>query len=66
MPSKCRQKTEKAKLDTDLSLRLPLERFKFLEFELFDEIVEVGYQHAKMKISEWKDNLEHPKKSGNP
>lgn len=53
-----RQKTEKAKLDADLSLKLPLERFKFLEFESFDEIVEIGYQYGKKRIQEWKDKIE--------
>jgi predicted acylesterase/phospholipase RssA len=52
-----RQKTEQAKLDADLNLRLPLERFKFLEFESFDEIVETGYQYGKKKIQEWKERI---------
>jgi NTE family protein/lysophospholipid hydrolase len=52
-----RQKTEQARLDADLHLRLPLDRFKFLEFESFDEIVETGYQYGKEKIQEWKDSL---------
>jgi predicted acylesterase/phospholipase RssA len=52
-----RQKTEKAKLDADLTIELPLERFKFLEFESFDEIVEIGYQYGKKRIQEWKDNM---------
>ncbi len=52
-----RQKTEQAKLDADLHLRLPLERFKFLEFESFDEIVETGYQYGKEKIQEWKRSI---------
>ena len=52
-----RQTTEKAARDADLSLRLPLEKFKFLEFAKFDEIIDVGYQYGKLKIQEWKENL---------
>jgi predicted acylesterase/phospholipase RssA len=52
-----RQKTEKAKQEADLILRIPLEHFKFLEFESFDKIVDVGYRNAKMKIAQWKDTL---------
>lgn len=50
-----RHKTEKAKQDADLYLRLPLEQFKFLDFESFDEIIDIGYQYANVKIREWKE-----------
>jgi len=49
-----RHKTEKARQDADLYLRLPLDQFKFLDFEAFDKIIDIGYQYAKEKIREWK------------
>ena len=51
-----RQNTEKAAQNADLSLRIPLDQFKFLDFDKFDEIVDVGYQYGKKKIQAWKDS----------
>jgi NTE family protein/lysophospholipid hydrolase len=50
-----RHKTDKAKIEADLYLRLPVDCFKFLEFESFDKIINAGYQHAKVVIQEWKE-----------
>ncbi len=48
------RRTEQAGKDADYYLRLPLDRFKFLEFDAFDEIVELGYRFSNEKIMEWK------------
>jgi len=50
-----RNKTERASQDADFYLRIPLDRFKFLEFKSFDEIVDAGYQYSSEKIREWKE-----------
>ncbi len=46
-------KTDQARQDADFYVRIPLEQFRFLEFEAFDKIVDAGYQYAKKKIQEW-------------
>jgi len=48
-----RHQTEKAKLNADLYLRLPVDCFKFLEFESFDRIIDAGYQYANERIQQW-------------
>jgi len=47
------RRTEQAGKAADYYLRLPLDRFKFMEFDAFDEIVEAGYRYTNQKIREW-------------
>lgn len=49
------RRTENAGKTADLYLRLPLDRFKYMEFEAFDEIVAAGYRFSNEKIREWKE-----------
>ncbi|MEO8304978.1 MAG: cyclic nucleotide-binding domain-containing protein [Betaproteobacteria bacterium] len=45
------QKTREVKQDADLCLRPPIDRYGTLEFELLDEIAEVGYRYATEKLA---------------
>jgi len=47
------RRTEQAGKAADYYLRLPLDRFKFMEFDAFDEIVEAGCRYTNQKIREW-------------
>ena len=41
------QKTREVKKNADLCLRPPIDGYGVLEFELLDEIADVGYRYAK-------------------
>jgi NTE family protein/lysophospholipid hydrolase len=45
------QKTREVKQDADLCLRPPIDDYGVLEFELLDEIAEVGYRYAKDRLA---------------
>ncbi|EDO37833.1 predicted protein, partial [Nematostella vectensis] len=50
----CVQQLEEVRESSNYEyIRPPINRFKTLDFGLFDEIVEVGYQHGKTVIGEW-------------
>ena len=49
------RRTEQAGQAADYYLRLPLDRFKFMQFDAFDEIVEAGYRFTSEKIREWQE-----------
>lgn len=40
---------------TDLYLRMPVEKYQLGEYNMAMQIIEEGYQYAKVKIEEWKD-----------
>lgn len=41
----------------DLFLKPPVQDFGVLEFDKFDEIVQIGYEHAKPLVAQWaRDN----------
>jgi len=44
------QKTREVKKSADLCLRPPIERYGVLQFELLDEIAEVGYRYAVQEL----------------
>lgn len=46
------QKTRDVKKNADISLRPPIDPYGVLEFELLDEIAEVGYRYAVEKLEE--------------
>ena len=45
------QKTREVKQDADVCLRPPIDRYGILEFELLDEIADVGYRYAKERLA---------------
>ena len=45
------EKTREVKKDADLYLRPPIDGYGTLEFELLEEIADVGYRYAKEKIA---------------
>jgi CRP-like cAMP-binding protein/predicted acylesterase/phospholipase RssA len=47
-------KTNAVKIEADLYLQPPVDRFKLLDFKALDKIVEVGYEYAKKKLEGWK------------
>lgn len=51
------RRAESVKKDADLYLQVPTERFRMLEFERMEEILEVGYRHAVEAIGDWRPNL---------
>jgi NTE family protein/lysophospholipid hydrolase len=46
------QKTREVKLDADVCLRPPIDRYGILQFELLDEIVDVGYRYAMEQLAQ--------------
>jgi len=46
--------TNAVKIEADLYLQPPVDRFKLLDFKALDEIAEVGYEYAKKKLEGWK------------
>jgi CRP-like cAMP-binding protein/predicted acylesterase/phospholipase RssA len=46
--------TNAVKIEADLYLQPPVDRFKLLDFKALDEIVAVGYEYAKKKLEGWK------------
>jgi predicted acylesterase/phospholipase RssA len=46
-------KANQVKQDVDLYFRPPVDRFGLVDYELFDEIVQVGYEYAARQIEEW-------------
>ena len=45
------QKTREVKKDADVCLRPPIDRYGVLEFELLDEIADVGYRYATERLN---------------
>ena len=46
------QKTRDVKKNADLCLRPPIDGYGVLEFELLDEIADVGYRYTKKTLDE--------------
>lgn len=47
------QHRRNVKAAADLRLRPPIDGYGTLEFDKFDEIVDVGYRYAKPLVDEW-------------
>jgi predicted acylesterase/phospholipase RssA len=39
--------------DADLYLRLPVHKYKLLEFDAIDNLIEIGYRYTKEKLKQW-------------
>ena len=51
-----RRKAEDVKAIADCYLQPPLDHFRMDDYLKIDEIVDVGYQHAKKRIASWADS----------
>ncbi len=49
-------RANQVRADVDFYFRPPVDRFGLVEYESFDEIVQVGYEYATQKIKEWKQD----------
>jgi predicted acylesterase/phospholipase RssA/CRP-like cAMP-binding protein len=54
------QKTRDVKKTADLCLRPPIDRYGVLQFELLDEIAEVGYQYTRKTLEDVRDRNSLP------
>ena len=39
--------------EADLYLNPPIHEYKLLDFEHFDELIDIGYQYTKKEIARW-------------
>jgi len=46
-------KASQAKIEADYYIHPPVEKFKLLEFSALEELVNVGYEHAKQEVAQW-------------
>jgi len=44
-------------MDADLYLRLPVHKYKLLEFNAIDDLIEIGYRYTKEKLKDWQTSL---------
>lgn len=44
-------------MDADLYLRLPVHKYKLLEFDAIDDLIEIGYRYTKEKLKGWQTSL---------
>ena len=51
------QNVKRARQEADLMLNPPVEQFSLLEFEVIEEVAEVGYRYALEALSAWKADL---------
>ncbi|MFO0575782.1 MAG: cyclic nucleotide-binding and patatin-like phospholipase domain-containing protein [Polyangia bacterium] len=54
----------KASTPVALSIRPPIEKYRMLDFQSFDAIIEDGYRHARELLPSWEALLDAPRKSG--
>ena len=47
-------KKSAVKMEADLYLRPPVDRFKMLDFQAIDKIAKAGYLYSKEKVTDWK------------
>ena len=52
------QNVKRARQQADLLLSPPIEQFGLLEFEVIQEVAEIGYNYAMKELTEWKRTLE--------
>jgi len=52
-----RERFRETQSHADLYIRLPVDRWKMLDFKATSELVKVGYTYAKENISQWKQRL---------
>lgn len=49
----CINRKQQTIVDADLYLRPPVDKYKLLDFQSFDELVNIGYAYAKEEIKKW-------------